>query len=87
MQRGRISKMPWLSWTSLKFPFSGWQVHRTAGNLCEDEEARAKANEHRAGAHMLIMKIADSFDPDEPLRASFLTVPPIHRLLEQAASA
>jgi len=71
----------------LEIPVSSWQVHRTAGDLCEDEGDHAKANEHRARAQELIMKIADSFDPGEPLRASFLAVPPIHRLREQAASA
>ena len=71
----------------LGIPVSGWQVHRTAGDLCEDEGDHARANEQRARAQQLIMKIADSFEPGEPLRASFLAVPPIHRLREQAASA
>jgi len=71
----------------LEIPVSGWQVHRTAGDLCEDEGDHAKANQHRARAQELIMKIADSFEPGEPLRASFLAVPQIHRLREQAASA
>lgn len=70
-----------------EIPVSGWQVHRTAGDLCEDDGDHAKASEHRARAQELIMKIADSFDPGEPLRASFLAVPPIHRLREQTASA
>ena len=70
-----------------EIPVSGWQVHRTAGDLCEDEGNHARASEHRARAQELIMKIADSLEPGEPLRASFLAVPPIHRLREQAASA
>jgi tetratricopeptide (TPR) repeat protein len=70
-----------------EIPVSGWQVHRTAGDLCEDEGDRARASEHRARAQELIMKIADSFEPGDPLRASFLAVPPIHRLREQASSA
>jgi len=71
----------------LEIPVSGWQVHRTAADLCEDEGDHVRAIEHRARAQQLIMKIADSFEPGEPLRASFLAVPSIHRLREQAASA
>jgi hypothetical protein len=70
-----------------EIPVSGWQVHRTAGDLCEDEGDHIRANQHRAQAQELIMKVADSFEPGEPLRASLLAVPPIHRLREQAASA
>jgi hypothetical protein len=33
------------------------------------------------------MRLADSFEPDEPLRASFLGAPGIRRLFEQAVSA
>lgn len=68
-------------------PVSGWQVHRTAGDLREDEGDHGGANEHRAKALELIMKIADSFEPGEPLRASFLGVAPIQRLFGEAASA
>jgi DNA-binding winged helix-turn-helix (wHTH) protein/tetratricopeptide (TPR) repeat protein len=68
-------------------PVSGWQVYRTAGDLREDEGDQAGANEHRARARELIMKIADSFEPGEPLRASFLGVPPIQRLFGEATSA
>ena len=70
-----------------EIPVSGWQVHRTAGDLCEDEGDHAKASEHRALAQELIMKIADSFEPGEPLRASFLAVPPIRRIFERGKSA
>jgi DNA-binding winged helix-turn-helix (wHTH) protein/tetratricopeptide (TPR) repeat protein len=70
-----------------QIPISGWQVHRTAGDLCEDEGDRASASQHRTRAQELIMKVADSFDPGEPLRASFLAIPQIYRLREQAASA
>src|SRR5579871_168446 len=68
-------------------PVAGWQVHRTAGDLCEDEGNRARAEEHRARAKELIMKIASSFEPDEPLRETFLTAPPIRSLFWETASA
>src|SRR6185312_13441495 len=31
-----------------EIPVSGWQIYRTAADLCEDEGDRAKANEYRA---------------------------------------
>jgi DNA-binding winged helix-turn-helix (wHTH) protein len=61
-------------------PVAGWQVHRTACDVCQEEGASDKAEGHRKRAKELIMKIADSFDPDEPLRQSFLsahTVQPV----------
>jgi hypothetical protein len=71
----------------LEIPVAGWQVHRTAGDLREDEGDHPSAAKHRARARELIMKIADSFEPEEPLRASFLAAPPIQRLFGEATSA
>ena len=42
---------------------------------------RERADEHRARAKELIMRIANSFDHDEPLRESLLTAPPIRHVL------
>ena len=63
-----------------EIPVSGWQVQRTAWDICRDEGDHEKAETHRLGACKLIMKIADSFEPNEPLRASFLGVPPVRRI-------
>jgi len=70
-----------------EIPVSGWLVHRTAWDTCRDEGDSERAEHHRLRAHELIMKIADSFEPDEPLRACFLGVPPIRRIFEEASSA
>jgi len=70
-----------------EIPVAGWQVHRTAWDICRDEGDHAKAESHRLRASKLIMKIADSFERDEPLRACFLGVPPIRRIFEEATSA
>jgi len=60
---------------------AAWQVHATAWQL--DLHARddkpAEANRERAEA--CILKIANSFARDEPLRASFLSAPPIASVL------
>ena len=62
-------------------PVSAWQVHATAWDLYRGDYE--KANRHRARAQELIMRVADSFEPGEPLRESFLTAPPIRRIFEQ----
>ena len=68
-------------------PVAGWKVHSTTADLCEGAGDHARANEHRARAQELIMKIADSFEPGEPLRESFLAAPPIRRVFANATSA
>ena len=68
-------------------PMAAWHVHRTAGDLCADEGDHRRAGEHRTRAKDFIVKIADSFEPGEPLRQCFLTAPPIRRVFEYGASA
>ncbi|MBZ5673348.1 MAG: AAA family ATPase [Acidobacteriia bacterium] len=70
-----------------EIPVSGWQVHRTAWDICRDEGDHEKAESHRLRASNLIMKIANSFEQDEPLRQCFLGIPPVRRLFEEASSA
>jgi tetratricopeptide (TPR) repeat protein len=66
-------------------PVAAWQVHRTAWDLYTDAGDRKKANGHRARAKELILRIADSFDSDEPLRESLLTAAPVRRVLAEDA--
>jgi hypothetical protein len=63
-----------------------WVVHRTAWDIFRDEGDYQKAQWHRARAKEMIMAIADTFEPGEPLRECFLSVPQIRRILEQAAT-
>lgn len=62
-------------------PVAAWQVHGTAADFYADIEDRERADGHRARAKELILRIADSFDCDEPLRKSLLTAPPVRRVL------
>ena len=62
-------------------PVAAWQVHRTAGDLYAEAGDQERAGGHRARAKELILKIADSFDCEEPLRESLLTAPPVRRVL------
>jgi DNA-binding winged helix-turn-helix (wHTH) protein/tetratricopeptide (TPR) repeat protein len=70
-----------------EIPLAGWQVHRTAGKLYAELGDSVKAAEHRACAQEIVMRLADSFEPEEPLRASFLGAPGIRRLFECSVSA
>ena len=62
---------------------AGWQAYATAWQLHErlKEHEQARANRQRSEA--CIRKIADSFGPDEPLRAIFLDAGPIRQILKE----
>ena len=70
-----------------EIPVAGWLVLRTAWDICRDEGDLEVANRYRARAQEMIMIIADSFEPGEPLRASFLGNPAIQRVFEESMSA
>ncbi len=69
-----------------EIPVAGWRVHHTAWRICRAEGDGGTAARHRAHAQEMITTIADSFEPDEPLRKCFLTAPPVRPVLEQSAS-
>jgi DNA-binding winged helix-turn-helix (wHTH) protein/tetratricopeptide (TPR) repeat protein len=68
-------------------PAAAWRVHSSALDLYGDRADRERTFEHRSRAKELIMRIADSFEHDEPLRVTLLTAPPVRRIFEQGASA
>src|SRR4030095_5210920 len=62
-------------------PLCAWRVHNTAWKLFEKRDDSAAAEGHRAQAEAGIRQIANSFSPDEPLQAIFLSAAPIHCIL------
>jgi tetratricopeptide (TPR) repeat protein len=68
-------------------PVAGWRVHSSACDLYGGDADRERADEHRSRAKELIMRIADSFQNDEPLRESLLTAQPVRHLFGLSASA
>ena len=60
-------------------PVAAWRVHAAACELCPTQE---EAERHRAIARDIILKIANSFDADEPLRASLLSAALVRPLFE-----
>jgi len=69
-----------------EIPPSGWRVHRTARTICQAEGDGVMAARHGARAQEMIMTIAGSFEPDEPLRKCFLAAPAVRSVLEQPVS-
>jgi len=62
-------------------PVTAWTVHATAWEInLLDRNAKA-AEAHRVRAAEQILAQADSFEPDEPLRKSFLSAPSVSRIL------
>jgi tetratricopeptide (TPR) repeat protein len=70
-----------------EIPLAAWQVHRTAWELYAELGDREKAAQHRARAQEIVMSVADSFEPGEPLRETFLSAPPTRHIFEQHTSA
>ena len=62
---------------------AAWQVYATAWQLCERVKERKTAEVNRERAETCILKIANSFAPDEPLRATFLSAAPVRRILRE----
>jgi tetratricopeptide (TPR) repeat protein len=64
-------------------PVAAWQVHSTAWDFYRHAKDEAAAERNRAFAETHILAIADSFTRDDPLRRSFLSAPPIRRVLDK----
>src|SRR6266436_4280457 len=65
---------------------AAWQVHATAWQFYRHTKEDKPAEASRGRAEACILKIANSFARDEPLRASFLSAPPIARVLGASAN-
>ncbi len=60
---------------------AAWQVYATAWQLCQQVKEHKTAETNRQQAETCILKIANSFAPDEPLRATFLAAAPVRRIM------
>jgi tetratricopeptide (TPR) repeat protein len=61
-------------------PVAGWQVHATAWDLYQHAKEGKRAEIHRAKAEAYILRLANSFAEDEPLRAAFLAAAAVRRI-------
>ena len=62
-------------------PTVAWRLHATRSELYRRSRYGDAAEVHRARAERVILSLANSFEPDEPLRRSFLAAGPVRGLL------
>jgi tetratricopeptide (TPR) repeat protein len=60
---------------------AAWQAYATAWQLHQQLKGHKTAEKFRDQAETCILKIANSFEPDEPLRATFLGAAPVRRIM------
>jgi tetratricopeptide (TPR) repeat protein len=65
-------------------PLAAWRVHGTAAELFARAENTDLADHHRELSRATIMKLANSLDPEDPLRATFLSAPSVRRVIDYA---
>jgi hypothetical protein len=65
--------------------FAAWQTFATASQVYKYAKEVKTAEAYRGRAESCILKIADSFEPNEPLRATFLAATPVRRILCERA--
>ena len=65
-------------------PLAAWRVHATAWDFYLRAGSAEKAELHRSHASSVILRLADSLPPSDPLRELFLAAAPIRRVLESS---
>jgi len=70
-----------------EIPTAAWRVDGTAWDFYQHTKNQKAANTHRKRAETCILKIANSFEHEEPLRATFLAAAPIRRILGENVPA
>ncbi|HKN01705.1 MAG TPA: hypothetical protein VJX23_14405, partial [Candidatus Binataceae bacterium] len=62
-------------------PVAAWRVHATTAELCRSMEKSKEAVHQRELSRATILKLADSLPAEEPLRKTFLSAPPVLKVL------
>src|SRR5882724_4269069 len=70
-----------------EIPTAAWRVDGTAWDFYQQTNNQKAAETHRKRAEACILKITNSFAPEEPLRATFLAAAPIRRILGENVPA
>ena len=70
-----------------EIPTAAWRLDGTAWEFYQQTKNQEAAEAHRKRADACIMKIANSFAPEEPLRATFLAAAPVRRILGERVPA
>jgi DNA-binding winged helix-turn-helix (wHTH) protein/tetratricopeptide (TPR) repeat protein len=64
-----------------EIPTTAWRVHATRSDLYRQTKNASAAEGHRARAEAIILALANSLAPDDPLRHAFLAAAPVRRIL------
>ena len=64
-----------------EIPTTAWRVHATRSDLYRHAKNETAAEAERARAEAIILALANSFAPDDPLRHAFLAAAPVRRIL------
>jgi len=70
-----------------EIPSAAWRLDATAWDLYRHARNEEMAETHRKRAEICLLKIANSFAPEEPLRATFLAAAPVCRILGDSVPA
>lgn len=65
-------------------PLAAWRVHGTAAEIHERAGTHDLAVKHRRHGREIIMNLANSLGPEDPLRMTFLAAPPVSRIVDHA---
>jgi tetratricopeptide (TPR) repeat protein len=63
-----------------RIPTTAWRIHATRSDLYRRTANDAAAEAHRAHAEAIILALANSFLPDDPLRKAFLAAAPVRSI-------
>jgi len=64
-----------------EIPTTAWRVHGTRSDLYRQAQNETAAEAQRARAEAIILTLANSFAPDDPLRHTFLAAAPVRRIV------
>jgi tetratricopeptide (TPR) repeat protein len=65
-------------------PLAAWRVHATAAEFYARSGNNDLVEHHHEISRATIMKLANSLEPEEPLRTTFLSAPSVRRVLRNA---
>jgi hypothetical protein len=68
-------------------PATAWMLHATRSSLYRHVKNHTAAETHRARAEAIILALANSVAPDDPLRHTFLAARPVRRMLRVEAGS
>lgn len=71
----------------VEVPLAAWQAYATASEIYRVSQEQERADHFRNFARDEIMRIANTFEPDEPLRASFLAAEAVGRICGKTRGA